>query len=115
MALSHAHDRTPPGVHAIRMAGSLGCGDIVWDNLGSQKRKAVRELIRLAGAKLFLSKCSPGVNSIERSLLSSIICSTKPPREPSMRRHRDRKRPSPFRMLIFQNSGYQACAICFLG
>jgi transposase len=42
-------------------------GDIViMDNLGSHKGKAVRELIRSAGAKLFLlPKYSPDLNPIE--------------------------------------------------
>jgi transposase len=43
-------------------------GDIViMDNLGSHKGKAVRELIRSAGAKLFfLPKYSPDLNPIEQ-------------------------------------------------
>ena len=43
-------------------------GDIViMDNLGSHKGKAVRELIRAAGAKLFLlPKYSPDLNPIEQ-------------------------------------------------
>src|SRR5215472_518476 len=43
-------------------------GDIViMDNLGSHKGKAVRQLIRLAGAKLFfLPKYSPDLNPIEQ-------------------------------------------------
>jgi transposase len=43
-------------------------GDIViMDNLGSHKRKAVRQLIRSAGAKLFfLPKYSPDLNPIEQ-------------------------------------------------
>ncbi len=43
-------------------------GDIViMDNLGSHKGKAVRQLIRSAGAKLFfLPKYSPDLNSIEQ-------------------------------------------------
>jgi transposase len=37
------------------------------DNLGSHKRKAVRQLIRSAGAKLFLlPKYSPDLNPIEQ-------------------------------------------------
>ena len=37
------------------------------DNLGSHKAKAVRQLIRAAGAKLFfLPKCSPDLNPIEQ-------------------------------------------------
>ena len=46
---------------------TLNPGDIViMDNLGSHKGKAVRELIRAAGAKLFfLPKYSPDLNPIE--------------------------------------------------
>lgn len=47
---------------------TLGPGDIViMDNLGSHKGKAVRQLIRSAGAKLFfLPKYSPDLNPIEQ-------------------------------------------------
>jgi transposase len=47
---------------------TLRPGDIViMDNLGSQKRKAARQFIRIAGAKLFfLPKCSPELNPIEQ-------------------------------------------------
>ena len=47
---------------------TLGPGDIViMDNLGSHKGKAVRQLIRTAGAKLFfLPKYSPDLNPIEQ-------------------------------------------------
>jgi transposase len=47
---------------------TLRPGDIViMDNLASHKRKAVRELIRAAGAKLlFLPKYSPDLNPIEQ-------------------------------------------------
>ena len=47
---------------------SLKPGDIViLDNLGSHKGKAVRQLIRSAGAKLiFLPKYSPDLNPIEQ-------------------------------------------------
>ena len=47
---------------------TLKPGDIViMDNLGSHKGKAVRELIRSAGAKLFfLPKYSPDLNPIEQ-------------------------------------------------
>jgi transposase len=47
---------------------ALRPGDIViMDNLGSHKGKAVRQLIRLAGAKLiFLPKYSPDLNPIEQ-------------------------------------------------
>ena len=46
---------------------TLKPGDIViMDNLGSHKGKAVRDLIRAAGAKLFfLPKYSPDLNPIE--------------------------------------------------
>ena len=47
---------------------TLHPGDIViMDNLGSHKSKAVRQLIRSAGAKLFfLPKYSPDLNPIEQ-------------------------------------------------
>ena len=47
---------------------TLRAGDIViMDNLGSHKGKAVRQLIRAAGAKLFfLPKYSPDLNPIEQ-------------------------------------------------
>jgi transposase len=47
---------------------SLTAGDIViMDNLGSHKGRAVRQLIRAAGAKLFfLPKYSPDLNPIEQ-------------------------------------------------
>jgi transposase len=47
---------------------TLHPGDIViMDNLGSHKAKAVRQLIRAAGAKLiFLPKYSPDLNPIEQ-------------------------------------------------
>jgi transposase len=47
---------------------TLRSGDIViMDNLGSHKGKAVRQLIRSAGAKLiFLPKYSPDLNPIEQ-------------------------------------------------
>src|SRR5256885_15321229 len=48
---------------------TLRPGDIViMDNLGSHKAKAVRQLIRAAGAKLFfLPKYSPDLNPIEQA------------------------------------------------
>jgi transposase len=60
-------------------------GDIViMDNLGSHKGKAVRQLIRSAGAKLFfLPKYSPDLNPIEQSSRNSSTCCVKPPRAPS--------------------------------
>ena len=50
------------------LAPTLCQGDIVvMDNLGSHKGKAVRELIRSTGAKLFfLPKYSPDLNPIEQ-------------------------------------------------
>jgi transposase len=50
------------------LAPALHPGDIVvMDNLGSHKSKAVRRLIRAAGAKLFfLPKYSPDLNPIEQ-------------------------------------------------
>ncbi|TFW56138.1 hypothetical protein CT676_36515, partial [Bradyrhizobium sp. MOS001] len=50
------------------------------------RSKAVRQLIRSVGAKLFfLPKYSPDLNPIEQVLPSSSICSAKLPREPSTR------------------------------
>ena len=64
---------------------TLHQGDIViLDNLGSHKSKAVRTLIRAAGAKLFfLPKYSPDLNPIEQVFASSNTCCEKPPHEPS--------------------------------
>jgi transposase len=46
---------------------TLQPGDIVLDNLGSHRSKAVRQLIRSVGAKLFfLPKYSPDLNPIEQ-------------------------------------------------
>jgi transposase len=47
---------------------TLSSGDVVvMDNLGSHKGKAVRRLIRAAGAKLFfLPRYSPDLNPIEQ-------------------------------------------------
>ena len=64
-------------------------GDIVvLDNLGSHRSKAVRQLIRSAGAKLFfLPKYSPDLNPIEQvfaKLKRLSTCSEKLSREPSM-------------------------------
>ena len=54
------------------------------DNLGSHKGKAVRRLIRSAGAKLFfLPKYSPDLNPIEQVFAKLKHCCAKPPREPS--------------------------------
>ena len=39
---------------------------VIMDNLGSHKGKAVRELIRSAGAKLFFAEYSPDLNPIEQ-------------------------------------------------
>ncbi len=54
--------------YAITGVPTLHPGDIViMDNLGSHKAKAVRQLIRAAGAKLFfLPKYSPDLNPIEQ-------------------------------------------------
>ena len=53
---------------ARQLVPTLRQGDIViMDNLGSHKGKAVRDLIRSAGAKLFyLPKYSPDLNPIEQ-------------------------------------------------
>jgi transposase len=50
------------------LAPTLRPGDVViMDNLGSHKGRAVRQLIRAAGAKLFfLPKYSPDLNPIEQ-------------------------------------------------
>ena len=64
---------------------TLRPGDIViMENLGSHKAKAVRQLIRAAGAKLFfLPKYSPDLNPIEQVFASSSTCCARPPRAPS--------------------------------
>ena len=53
---------------------TLSPGDVVvMDNLGSHKGKAVRHLIRSAGAKLFfLPRYSPDLNPIEQVFASAI-------------------------------------------
>jgi transposase len=70
-------------------------GDIViMHNLGSHKGKAVRELIRSTGAKLFfLPKYSPDLNRSNRSSPSSSTCCARPPREQSTPFRRDRRNP----------------------
>jgi transposase len=64
---------------------TLRPGDIVIiDNLGSHKGKAVRQLIRAAGAKLFfLLKYSPDLNPIEQVFAKLKHLLRKPPRERS--------------------------------
>jgi transposase len=64
---------------------TLRPGDIViMDNLGSHKGKAVRQLIRSAGAKLFfLPKYSPDLNPIEQLFAKLKHFLRKPPRERS--------------------------------
>jgi transposase len=61
---------------------TLGAGDVViMDNLGSHKGKAVRQLIRSAGAKLFfLPRYSPDLNPIEQvfSKLKTLLRKTDP-------------------------------------
>ena len=61
---------------------SLSPGDIViMDNLGSHKGKAVRRLIRSAGAKLFfLPRYSPDLNPIEQvfAKLKTLLRKTDP-------------------------------------
>jgi hypothetical protein len=75
---------------------TLRPGDIVvMDNLGSHRSKAVRQLIRSAGAKLFfLPKYSPDLNRSNRSLPSSNICSERLPHEPPMRSAPPSAKPS---------------------
>ena len=61
---------------------TLSPGDIVvMDNLGSHKSKAVRRLIRSAGAKLFfLPRYSPDLNPIEQvfAKLKTLLRKTDP-------------------------------------
>jgi transposase len=61
---------------------TLRRGDIVvMDNLGSQRSKTVRQLIRSAGAKLFfLPKYSPDLNPIEQ-VFASISCEKRLPEQ----------------------------------
>jgi len=65
---------------------TLRPGDIVvMDNLGSHKGKIVRELIRAAGAKLFLlPKYSSDLNPIEQMFAKLKHLLEKPTREPLM-------------------------------
>ena len=63
--MGHRHCRFGGARHklATRSPGDI----VIMDNLGSHKGKAVRDLIRAAGAKLFfLPKYSPDLNPIER-------------------------------------------------
>ena len=61
---------------------TLNPGDVVaMDNLGSHKAKAVRHLIRTAGAKLFfLPRYSPDLNPIEHvfAKLKTLLRKTDP-------------------------------------
>ncbi|MFZ3237196.1 MAG: transposase, partial [Stellaceae bacterium] len=61
---------------------TLSPGDVVvMDNLGSHKGKAVRRLIRAAGAKLFfLPRYSPDLNPIEQvfAKLKTLLRKTDP-------------------------------------
>src|SRR6266478_4281354 len=59
---------------------TLSSGDVVvMDNLGSHKGKAVRRLIRAAGAKLFfLPRYSPDLNPIEQLFAKLKTCCAKP-------------------------------------
>jgi len=47
---------------AVRRPGDI----VIMDNLGRHKAKAVRQLIRAAGTKLFLPKYSPDLDPIEQ-------------------------------------------------
>ena len=59
---------------------------VIMDNLGSHKGKAVRQLIRSAGAKLFfLPKYSPDLNPIEQVFAKLKHLLRRPPPEPSIR------------------------------
>ena len=64
------------------LAPTLSPGDVVvMDNLGSHKGKAVRRLIRSAGAKLFvLPRYSPDLNPIEQvfAKLKTLLRKTDP-------------------------------------
>jgi transposase len=68
------------------------------DNLGSHKGKAVRELIRSAGAKLFfLPKYSPDLNPIEQVFAKLKHLLRRPPRErwrPSVQQSAESSEPS---------------------
>jgi transposase len=64
------------------------------DNLGSHKGKAVRHLIRAAGAKLFfLPRYSPDLNPIEQVFAKPKPCCAKP--TPHHRNHLARHRRPP--------------------
>ena len=68
---------------------------VVLDNLGAHKRKAVRNAIKAAGARLlFLPKYSPDLNPIEQLLRQDQRLRPKS-RAPHPRRRLRRHRPSP--------------------
>jgi putative transposase len=73
---------------------TLKPGDIVtMDNLGSHKRKAIRQAIRSAGAKLFfLPKYSPDLNPIEQVFSKLKHLLRKDAARTSMRLHRQAPR-----------------------
>jgi transposase len=68
-------------------------GIVVLDNLGLHKRKAVRQAIKAAGARLlFLPKYSPDLNPIEQAFAKLKGQVRKAPAHP--RRHRQSSRPN---------------------
>ena len=92
---------------------TLRPGDIVvLDNLGSHRSKAVRQLIRSAGAKLFfLPKYSPDLNPIEQVFAKLKHLSERPPLEPSTPSAPPSAKPSAFTpeecANYLKNSGYR--------
>jgi DDE superfamily endonuclease len=70
--------------HTTILARRCRQGGVHPINLGSRKGKAVRRLIRSAGAKLFfLPKYSPDLNPIEQVFAKLSICCARPPRAQS--------------------------------
>ena len=79
--------------------------NVIMDNLNSHKSKAVRALIRAAGAKLlFLPKYSPDLNPIEQVFAETQTpVAKKPPHEPP-RSNLRRDQPNPRNLLRNRNA-----------
>ena len=93
---------------------TLSAGDVViMDNLGSHKGKAVRRLIRSAGAKLFfLPRYSPDLNPIEQvfAKLETLLRKTDPRTIEATWGHR--RPPRPLHPLGMRQLPGQ-CRLCF--
>ena len=85
---------------------------VIMDNLGSHKGKAVRELIRSAGAKLFfLPKYSPDLNPIEQvfAKLKHLLrkCAARTRSKPFAQQSASSSKPSHHECAnYFKNAGY---------